>query len=107
MPAPRPTGRPEDHFVVIPGCSGDGNSTPRAELSRRGHAVVAEPGRRIVQEEGCAGEAALIARIGPVGLHPAVSYNGRSSSILDQICPRSLMISLRCVMSANTTESQA
>jgi predicted ATPase len=38
-------------FVVISGCSGGGKSTLLAELSRRGHAVVAEPGRRIVQEE--------------------------------------------------------
>jgi predicted ATPase len=40
-----------NHFVVISGCSGGGKSTLLAELNRRGHAVVAEPGRRIVKEE--------------------------------------------------------
>jgi predicted ATPase len=40
-----------DRFVVISGCSGGGKSTLLAELGRRGHAVVEEPGRRIVQEE--------------------------------------------------------
>ncbi|MDQ1079405.1 AAA family ATPase [Pseudoroseomonas cervicalis] len=38
-------------FVVLSGCSGGGKSTLLAELARRGHAVVAEPGRRIVQAE--------------------------------------------------------
>jgi predicted ATPase len=37
--------------VVISGCSGGGKSTLLAELGRRGHAVVDEPGRRIVKEE--------------------------------------------------------
>ena len=40
-----------DRFVVISGCSCGGKSTLIAELSRRGHAVVEEPGRRIVKEE--------------------------------------------------------
>jgi predicted ATPase len=40
-----------DRFVVISGCSGGGKSTLLAELGRRGHAIVPEPGRRIVQEE--------------------------------------------------------
>jgi predicted ATPase len=47
-----------DRFIVISGCSGGGKSTLLAELGRRGHATVDEPGRRIVQEElrrgGCA-----------------------------------------------------
>jgi len=38
-------------LVVISGCSGGGKSTLLEELSRRGHATVEEPGRRIVQEE--------------------------------------------------------
>jgi predicted ATPase len=41
-----------DRFVVISGCSGGGKSTLLAELARRGHAVVEEPGRRIVQRNG-------------------------------------------------------
>ena len=45
-----PQGR-MDRFVVISGCSGGGKSTLVAELRRRWHAVVAEPGRRIVKEE--------------------------------------------------------
>jgi predicted ATPase len=36
---------------VISGCSGAGKSTLLNELSRRGHATVEEPGRRIVEEE--------------------------------------------------------
>jgi predicted ATPase len=45
------TAREMDRFIVISGCSGGGKSTLLAELSRRGHAIVQEPGRRIVQEE--------------------------------------------------------
>jgi predicted ATPase len=37
-----------DRFVVISGCSGGGKSTLLAELARRGHAVVEEPGRRVI-----------------------------------------------------------
>lgn len=45
-------------FVVISGCSGGGKSTLIDELARRGHAVIAEPGRRIITEERqCAGHA--------------------------------------------------
>lgn len=40
-----------DRFVVISGCSGGGKSTLLAELARRGHAVVEEPGRRIIEQE--------------------------------------------------------
>ena len=40
-----------DQFVVISGCAAGGKSTLLAEFARRGHAVVEEPGRRIVQEE--------------------------------------------------------
>ena len=38
-----------DNFVVLSGCSGGGKSTLLAELARRGHTIVEEPGRRIVQ----------------------------------------------------------
>ena len=40
-----------DRFVMISGCSGGGKSTLLTELARRGHAVIAEPGRRIIAEE--------------------------------------------------------
>ena len=40
-----------DRFVVISGCSTGGKSTLLAELGRRGHATVEEPGRRIVKQE--------------------------------------------------------
>ena len=40
-----------ERFVVITGCSGGGKSSLLAELHRRGHAVVEEPGRRVVREE--------------------------------------------------------
>jgi predicted ATPase len=48
-----------DRFVVISGCSSGGKSTLLAELGRRGHAVVKEPGRRIVREELTRGGRAL------------------------------------------------
>jgi predicted ATPase len=48
-----------NRFVVISGCSGGGKSTLLAELGRRGHTVVEEPGRRIVVEEMNNGGSAL------------------------------------------------
>ena len=39
-----------DCFVMISGCSGGGKSTLLEELARRGHAVVREPGRRIIAD---------------------------------------------------------
>ena len=48
-----------DRFVVLSGCSGGGKSTLLAELARRGHSVVEEPGRRIVREEMARGGTAL------------------------------------------------
>ncbi|MGQ3212279.1 MAG: AAA family ATPase [Shinella sp.] len=48
-----------DRFIVLSGCSGGGKSTLLEELRRRGHAVVEEPGRRIVQEELASGGEAL------------------------------------------------
>jgi len=53
------TAREMDRFIVISGCSGGGKSTLLAELGRRGHAIVQEPGRRIVQEELQANGSAL------------------------------------------------
>jgi predicted ATPase len=38
-------------FVLITGCSGGGKSTLLAALAARGHSVVDEPGRRIVERE--------------------------------------------------------
>jgi predicted ATPase len=37
-----------NRFVMISGCSGGGKSSLIDELARRGHAVVREPGRRII-----------------------------------------------------------
>jgi predicted ATPase len=48
-----------DRFVIISGCSGGGKSTLLAELRRRGHEVVEEPGRRIVARELHTGGVAL------------------------------------------------
>lgn len=45
--------------VVISGCSAGGKSTLLEELRRRGHAVVAEPGRRIVEQEQASAGSAL------------------------------------------------
>jgi len=46
-------------FVIISGCSGGGKSTLLAELARRGHMTIEEPGRRIVRDELAAGGTAL------------------------------------------------
>ena len=46
-------------FVLLSGCSGGGKSTLLAELQARGHRVVEEPGRRIVQQELEGGGSAL------------------------------------------------
>ncbi len=48
-----------DRFVILSGCSGGGKSTLLEALKRRGHHVVAEPGRRIVTEELAGDGAAL------------------------------------------------
>jgi predicted ATPase len=48
-----------EKFVVISGCSGGGKSTLLTELSRRGHSIVEEPGRRIVKLELQDGGSAL------------------------------------------------
>src|SRR5918993_6002350 len=54
-----------DRFVVISGCSAGGKSTLLAELARRGHGVVEEPGRRIVQEE-LQGEGSALPWVDPI-----------------------------------------
>lgn len=46
-------------LVAISGCSGGGKSTLLSELRTRGHAVVEEPGRRIIAEEKSSGGTAL------------------------------------------------
>lgn len=38
-------------LVLISGCSGGGKSTLLAELGSRGHAIIEEPGRRIIAQE--------------------------------------------------------
>ena len=48
-----------DRFILISGCSGGGKSTLLAELQRRGHAVVEEPGRRIIAAARVSGEDVL------------------------------------------------
>lgn len=48
-----------NRFIVLSGCSGGGKSTLLEELRQRGHAVVEEPRRRIVQEELASGGQAL------------------------------------------------
>jgi predicted ATPase len=59
-------GRGIDRFVILSGCSGGGKSTLLDELARRGHATVAEPGRRIVAEQLRGGGTAL-PWVDPVG----------------------------------------
>ncbi|UDF30943.1 UNVERIFIED_ORG: AAA family ATPase [Roseateles sp. XES5] len=48
-----------DRFIILSGCSGGGKSTLLEALRRRGHGVVEEPGRRIVQQELATGGTAL------------------------------------------------
>ncbi|WP_149538854.1 AAA family ATPase [Siccirubricoccus phaeus] len=48
-----------DRFVILSGCSGGGKSTLLAELRRRGHATVEEPGRRVIAAEQASGGSAL------------------------------------------------
>lgn len=48
-----------NRFIVISGRSGGGKSTLLRELELRGHAVVPEPGRRIIAEEIQSGGSAL------------------------------------------------
>src|SRR6516165_9149624 len=60
-----------DRFVVISGCSSGGKSTLLAELGRRGHATVEEPGRRIVRQE-LAGDGSALPWVIGIGGHLAV-----------------------------------
>jgi predicted ATPase len=62
-----------EQFVVISGCSGGGKSTLLAELGRRGHAIVEEPGRRIVKEELLEGGLALPWRDGSAFARRAIA----------------------------------
>ena len=48
-----------NRLVVISGCSGGGKSTLLSELAGRGHAVVEEPGRRVIAQESRTGGSAL------------------------------------------------
>lgn len=48
-----------NRFIVISGCSGGGKSTLIEALRQRGHAVVAEAGRRVVRAEMATGGSAL------------------------------------------------
>lgn len=52
-------GEDVERFVMLSGCSGGGKSTLLAELARRGHATVPEPGRRVVERERVTGGGAL------------------------------------------------
>ena len=48
-----------ESLVVISGCSGGGKSALLAEMARRGHPTMAEPGRQIVKEQALIGGDAL------------------------------------------------
>ncbi len=72
----------DNHLVVISGCSGGGKSTLLAELSRRGHMTIEEPGRRIVAEE-------LRSLDYEVVLLPELSVSARADFILECLAMRS------------------
>jgi predicted ATPase len=46
-------------YIIVSGCSGGGKSTLLGELQKRGFAIAAEPGRRIVKQQLEAGGEAL------------------------------------------------
>ena len=48
-----------NNFILISGCSGGGKSTLLSALGARGHHVVTEPGRRVVEAELASGGHAL------------------------------------------------
>jgi predicted ATPase len=62
-----------ERFIIISGCSGGGKSTLLAELGRRGHSIVEEPGRRIVQQELQEGGLALPWKDGQAFAHRAIA----------------------------------
>lgn len=72
---------------VLSGCSGGGKSTLLAALQARGHAVVAEPGRRIIatggpmpwdDAAGFAARAARMARADHAAAQPGITFFDRS-----------------------------
>ncbi|WP_377296501.1 AAA family ATPase [Rhizobium sp. SGZ-381] len=68
-----------NRFVILSGCSGGGKSSLLEELRRRGHAVIDEPGRRIVAEE-LAGDGAAL----PWNDLPAFARRAIALSIADR-----------------------
>ena len=53
------TDAPDGHVVVISGCSGGGKSTLVRAMAERGHTVIPEAGRQIVQEQQTSGGSAI------------------------------------------------
>ncbi|MGN6550493.1 MAG: AAA family ATPase [Pararhizobium sp.] len=80
---------------MISGCSGGGKSTLLAELARRGHAVVAEPGRRIIAEAQ-AGDGKTLPWVDPA----AFARRALEMSIADHEAARGLTFFDRGVIDA-------
>lgn len=82
-------------LTMLSGCSGGGKSTLLAELARRGYAVVAEPGRRIIAEER-AGEGSALPWIDAAKF----AQRALAMSIADQATARGLTFFDRGVVDA-------
>lgn len=81
--------------MMISGCSGGGKSTLVAELARRGFAVVAEPGRRIISEAR-AGNGGALPWVDPAGFARAAL----AMSVADHEAARGLTFFDRGVVDA-------
>ncbi|PZW64380.1 putative ATPase [Pseudomonas sp. URMO17WK12:I1] len=77
--------------MVVSGCSGGGKSTLLVELKKRGHRVIEEPGRRLIQAGGATPWDDL-----PAFLHQAMAlaeqdYHAYASATDWVFCDRSLV----------------
>lgn len=77
--------------MVVSGCSGGGKSTLLAELKKRGHRVIEEPGRRLIQAGGAAPWDDLPAFLNQAMALAESDYHAHASTIVWTFCDRSLV----------------